>query len=503
MGTVYKARDRVSGDIVAMKLVPPHMTKNTILMKRFEQEYTVAKTLEHPNIVRALDFGFNGVAPYLVMEFVEGESIGQRLERDGKIPEPEAIRLIGQVAQALHKAHKQGLIHRDVKPDNILVTRDGQAKLADLGLVKELETDLNLTRTGRGLGTPHFMAPEQFRNAKNADARCDIYSMAATLYMMVTGQLPFKSLGPLDAWMKKINNEILAARELVPGLSERVDWAIRRGMSADPSNRPGSCREFVEDLTGHSTRKITPMDAAAGQDLWYLNFVDDEGVKNTVKGTLASIRRSLKEGLLGDASNVRASRSKSGPFEPLRTHPEFRDLVVNPTPTPVPGVKTPPTPFPAAGKTPTPLPKPVKGASRDNLPVNPTPLPHVSDGPLIDLGKPSEGGSWLAWMFFLLFVALVAGLVGTLSRTAVAAFAPLTRGSAPLVVDEDSARRAIFPPGGRFGPFPILARVRWQRCPFSFSLLGLRQFNRRSAFRHNECVKVRTPGKSGRGRPPP
>src|SRR5262249_3054930 len=174
-----------------------------------------------------------------------------------------------QVAQGLHRAHKLGLIHRDVKPDNILLTAEGLAKLADLGLVKELEADLNLTRTGRGLGTPHFMAPEQFRNAKNADARCDIYSMAATLYMMVTGELPFKSCGPPDAWMKKIHNELKPAREVVPTLSERIDWAIRRAMSADPNQRPAACREFVEDLTGHSTRKIAPLDGLSGTaDIW-------------------------------------------------------------------------------------------------------------------------------------------------------------------------------------------------------------------------------------------
>jgi serine/threonine protein kinase len=399
MGTVYRARDRNSGATVAVKIVPAHMTRNAVLMKRFEQEYNVARTLDHPNIVRALDFGFHGASPYLVMEFVDGESIGRRLERDGKLPEAEAIRLIAQVAQALHKAHKQGLIHRDIKPDNILVTRDGQAKVTDLGLVKELETDLNLTRTGRGLGTPHFMAPEQFRNAKNADTRCDIYSMAATLYMMVTGELPFKSLGPLDAWMKKINNEILPPRELVPGISERVDWAIRRAMCADPTQRPGSCREFVEDLTGHSTRKITPTDANGTRDQWYLYFVDDDGVENTVKGTLAGIRRSLKEGLLGDASNVRASRNKLGPFEPLRTYPEFRDMVLGTSPT-----------------TPVPSPKPVVPSGAINKPAaRPAPEPvrvaPPPGAPLIDLGNQNPGGGLLGWLVLLL-LALVAAIAG-------------------------------------------------------------------------------------------
>src|SRR5262249_1768339 len=160
----------------------------------------------HPNIVRALEYGDAGSSPYLVMEFVEGESLGAKIEREGRMPEAEAIRIIAQVAQGLHRAHKQNLIHRDVKPDNILVTREGLAKLAARGLAKEPDPDLNLPKTGRGLGTPHFMAPEQFRDAKNADIRCDIYSLGATLYQMVTGELPFKSNGPLDAWMKKMQN---------------------------------------------------------------------------------------------------------------------------------------------------------------------------------------------------------------------------------------------------------------------------------------------------------
>src|SRR6266446_5072477 len=167
MGAIYKGRHRQTGQVVAIKVMPAHMASNPVLLKRFEQEFRAASRLDHPNVVRALDYGDSGASPYLVMEFVEGESLGKKLERDGKLPEDEAIRLIAQVAQGLHRAHKQGLIHRDVKPDNILVTADGVAKLADLGLVKEIEADLNLTRTGRGLGTPHFMAPEQFRNAKN------------------------------------------------------------------------------------------------------------------------------------------------------------------------------------------------------------------------------------------------------------------------------------------------------------------------------------------------
>src|SRR5262245_57003671 len=264
MGAIYRGRDRRSGEIVAIKVMAPHMAANPTLLKRFEQEFKAASKLDHPNVVRALEFGGSDSSPYLVMEFVEGESLGQQLEREGKMEEGDALRIIAQVAQGLHRAHRLNLVHRDVKPDNILVRPDGVAKLADLGLVKETETDLNLTKTGRGLGTPHFMAPEQFRNAKNADIRCDIYSLGATLYMMVTGELPCKSSGPVDAWMKQIQNDLVPPKQLVPDLSDRVNWAILRAMSADAEQRPTSCREFIEDVTGKSTRKLQTTGSAAG-----------------------------------------------------------------------------------------------------------------------------------------------------------------------------------------------------------------------------------------------
>ncbi|HXG08944.1 MAG TPA: serine/threonine-protein kinase [Gemmataceae bacterium] len=414
MGAIYKGRHRETGQIVAIKIMPPHMAGNAVLLKRFEQEFRAASRLDHPNIVRALDYGDTGTTPYLVMEFVEGESLGQKIEREGRLPETEAIRLIAQVAQGLHRAHKLGLIHRDVKPDNILVTPDGQAKLADLGLVKEIDADLNLTRTGRGLGTPHFMAPEQFRNAKNADVRCDIYSLGATLYMMVTGELPFRSNGPLDAWMKKMQNELVPPRQIVPTLSDRVDWAIRRAMHRDPEMRPASCREFVEDLTGHSTRKITPLGVEnVAQDIWYLVYRDDEGETHTVKGSTAAIRRSLKEGLLGDASNVRASRGKSGPFEPLRSYPEFRDLVVA-LPQPnltAASTQVVPTITPVGGLAP-PTRKTVAAPTQPQPSAVDTQMPHINLE-----GAPSRPSypEWLRTILLIVLLFLVAVTSATLA----------------------------------------------------------------------------------------
>ncbi|MBL8795961.1 MAG: serine/threonine protein kinase [Planctomycetia bacterium] len=405
MGWVYKGQNKETGQIVAIKIVPTPMLKNEVLLQRFENEWRAASSIDHPNIVRALDYCGTGSTPFLVMEYVDGESLGQKLDREKRINEAESIRIVGQVAQGLHRAHKLGMIHRDVKPDNIMIARDGTAKLTDLGLVKDLDAEMNLTKTGRGLGTPHFMAPEQFRNAKNADARCDIYSLAATLYQMVTGELPFgKTSGPLDAWMKKVHNDLANPRKLAPDLSERVDWAIRRAMAADPNLRPVSCREFIEDVTGHSTRKVaTPTDSSASvqtADLWYLVYKDDDGTMHTVKGSTDGIRRSLKERLLGDASNVRACRQKSGPFEPLKIYPEFRDLVMSLTgaTTPTPAPNTPPSKAGTQASTWAARPSPVA----NNRPATPnlteSKPPHI---PLETRGSPALG-----WLMTLLLVLI-------------------------------------------------------------------------------------------------
>lgn len=341
MGAVYKARSQTTGAIVAIKIIPPETAKNPILMKRFEQEFKAASLLDHPNVVKAIEYCGTGTSPFLVMEYVDGESLGQRVESRGKLEESLAIHIIGQVCDGLHRAHKQGLIHRDVKPDNILVTNEGVAKLTDMGLVKDVEGELNLTRTGRGLGTPHFMAPEQFRNAKNADVKCDVYSLGATLYMALTGEVPFAKTSPLECWLKKTKNDFPAPKILNKALSDRTDWAIRRAMSADPKERPASCREFMEDLTGQPWRNRTGTGGGSGNDtnpprpspvadLWYLVYRGSNGEQHTVKGTTDSIRQNVKAGYLGDAGAVLVCRTKTGQFAPLRSVPEFRDLVVTP-----------------------------------------------------------------------------------------------------------------------------------------------------------------------------
>jgi serine/threonine protein kinase len=251
MGAVYKAINPLNGQFVAVKMLPPEATEDEVLRLRFAKECQVAQRLRHPDIVHVLDYGLEGMRPFMVMEFVDGESLGDRLEREGRLPEAEALRIIRQVGLALHWAHERRVIHRDVKPDNILLTADGRAKLADLGLVKSADSDFNITRSLSGLGTPNFMAPEQFSDAKHADARSDLYSLAATLYQTVTGELPFRARSHravATILRMKMADDIASPRRLVPELSERLDREVMRALRADRKQRHATVRELLDAL---------------------------------------------------------------------------------------------------------------------------------------------------------------------------------------------------------------------------------------------------------------
>jgi hypothetical protein len=220
--------------------------------------------------------------------------------------------------------------------------------------------------------------------------------------MMVTGRMPFAALSPLDAWMKKVNNELTPARNLMPSLSERTDGVIRRCMDPDPDKRPPSCGDFVDELSGQSTRKLPPLSKEiVAQELWYLLYKDQDGVMHMVKGSLMAIRRSLKEGLLGDAANVRACRTKTGTFEPLRNIGEFRDLVPgasNTTP-----IRTSGTPTPVQVP-PAPADSGVKGPPAEPAGVattTPTGIPHIR--------LQASGSRALDWLKMVLWVLLAVG----------------------------------------------------------------------------------------------
>jgi serine/threonine protein kinase len=253
MGTVYKARDTTNGEMVAIKLLREGDER---AVARFEQEIAVTLQLSHPHLIRGLQHGYIEGSMFFVMEYVDGITLGERIEQQGRLVEKEAINLIVQVAGALHYMHFKGVIHRDVKPDNILLSRSGNAKLADLGLIKNTGLDLSLTRSATGLGSPNFMAPEQFSDAKDATAAYDVYSLGATLYMAVTGVLPFNARTDLAILKKKISNDMVPPRNLIYDLRQEVDLAIRRALRADPSQRFPGVSEFVQALTGRPLPKV-------------------------------------------------------------------------------------------------------------------------------------------------------------------------------------------------------------------------------------------------------
>ncbi len=257
-GTVYRARCRETGRAVAVKVLKQSLAENETQHQRLAQEFRAATQLEHPNIVRALEMETDGRTSFLVYELIDGVDLTTLIQQSGRLSEDAAVRVVTQVAQALHYAHARQVVHRDVKPDNILVRPDGRAKLTDFGLAKDYNHDLDLTRAASGLGTPNYMAPEQFADAKSAGPACDVYSLGATLYAAVTGLTPFPGKTPLAILaLKEKANELPSARAAAPDVSPRVDAAIRAALHPDAAARPASCLDFFRLL-------IAPRRAAAG-----------------------------------------------------------------------------------------------------------------------------------------------------------------------------------------------------------------------------------------------
>jgi eukaryotic-like serine/threonine-protein kinase len=193
MGRVYLARDTRLNRLVALKILAPERMNNSRAVDRFKREARVGAQLQHENLVRIYDFGQANGRFFLVMEYIEGKTIGALITAQGPMPVPTAARFTWQIALGLEHAHRKGLIHRDVNPNNVLVTHEGIAKLADLGLAIDLAEAERVTREGATVGTFDYVAPEQARYSHAADIRSDIYSLGCTLYHMVAGQVPFPS----------------------------------------------------------------------------------------------------------------------------------------------------------------------------------------------------------------------------------------------------------------------------------------------------------------------
>jgi serine/threonine-protein kinase len=249
MATVYKARQTSMHRLVAVKVLHPRLAADARLLNDIVREARMAARLSHSNIVQAIDAGQAGPIHYFVMEFVEGKTIREELDAGKVYGEEEAVSIALQVARALEHAGKRGLVHRDVKPANVVLTADGVAKLADLGMAFA-EGDPRRAQRERGLmiGTPYYMAPEQIKGRADVDARADLYALGATLYHMVTGRPPYPSTD-VDAVIHAHLHAPLKPPDtlnpdLSPGLVEVITMLLRK----DRRSRYQSAADLVTDL---------------------------------------------------------------------------------------------------------------------------------------------------------------------------------------------------------------------------------------------------------------
>ncbi len=249
MAVVYRAKQISLDRIVAVKVLPKRLSRNAEFVERFYREGRAAAKLNHNNIVQAIDVGEANGFHYFVMEFVEGCTVYDEIA-DGKVySEAEAIDIISQIARALLHAHERGFIHRDVKPKNVMLTKERVAKLADMGLAREA-TDLQaaLAEAGRAYGTPYYISPEQIRGEVDIDHRADLYSLGATFYHMVTGRVPFEGATPASVMHKHLKEPLTPPDHLNTMLTSGCGAMIEMLMAKNRDDRYSSARELLADL---------------------------------------------------------------------------------------------------------------------------------------------------------------------------------------------------------------------------------------------------------------
>ena len=323
MGKVYRARDLTLERLVALKTLAHRLSQDTSFVQRFLKEARAAARLNHPNIVQIYDFGCVDSVYYLAMEFVDGHSLGTYLKR-GHFSEAESIQIIRHACRALSVAHADGIVHRDIKPDNLMLTSRGDVKLVDLGIAKRIDEDQSLTQTGQAVGTPHYISPEQIRGQKDVDARADVYSLGATLYHLVTGHTPYSGAsGPIVMSMHLVE-PLPDPRRFEAGLSEGICRVIRRMMAKDRDARYGDVYALDLDLYRLQCGEMPQSDERQGTE------VEPQGGMAASPGYVPAAGGSFDSGVLNRIEESLASAV--GPMAKVlvrktaRTAPTLEDL---------------------------------------------------------------------------------------------------------------------------------------------------------------------------------
>jgi tRNA A-37 threonylcarbamoyl transferase component Bud32 len=247
MSTVYLARDTTLDRQVAVKVLHREMSEQEDQLQRFRQEARAVAKLSHPNVVAVIDAGEDGGHPYIVFEYVEGETLKQRINRIGALDPQEALVYAIEIARGLTVAHNRRMVHRDIKPQNVLIDAEGRAKLTDFGISRQLEQD-GMTATGRVLGTTDYVAPEQAMGHP-VDQRSDVYSLGVVLYEMLIGQVPFQADSQVGVAMKHVNEELPDVQQRRPELSAAAAMVVERATAKDPEQRYQQVAELIDDLS--------------------------------------------------------------------------------------------------------------------------------------------------------------------------------------------------------------------------------------------------------------
>lgn len=247
MSKVYKAHDRLLERNVALKVLHPHYGEDQEYVERFRREARAVAQLSHPNIVTVIDRGEDGGHQFIVFEYVDGENLKELVQRTGPLPVRRAVELAATIADALAFAHEHGLVHRDVKPQNVLLNGEGEAKVTDFGIARSLDVEHGVTQTGTVLGTSNYLSPEQ-ASGKTVSAATDVYSLGIVLYELLTGEVPFPGETFVAVAMKHINEPPPDLLQQRPDVSIRLAAAVDRALAKDPEDRFRSMDQFGWEL---------------------------------------------------------------------------------------------------------------------------------------------------------------------------------------------------------------------------------------------------------------
>ncbi|MCS7160552.1 MAG: serine/threonine-protein kinase, partial [Gemmatales bacterium] len=349
MGEVYYAYDEQHQRDVAIKILAKHLQENSALVERFIREAEIASRLSHPNLVRGYgtEYDEHHKVRYLVMEYVDGFSAQQYLDEHGRFSIEDALHVALDVARALEYAHAHNIIHRDIKPENILITRSGVAKLTDLGLSKQTDQSSTLIGMRQGFGTPYYMPFEQAMNARDADARSDIFALGATLYHMLTGRVPFDGKNQVEILEKKEQGLYPPAHLVNPDIPEDLSRILDRMLAHRPEDRfqtmsevivalertklAGQYLSFADPVLAHrdpvaqlraqSLEAATVLDLQENSDskgLWYVRDSYNPGKVRVRRFTTDQLLQAIAHGQLSPDSQV--ATSPQGPFHKLQQY---------------------------------------------------------------------------------------------------------------------------------------------------------------------------------------